>query len=305
MNCQALFIFCIICIVFIENPNTVYMHKYFKIICPLLCVSLFFSCSAKNQAENNFNAYLPPSFEDYFDNYALPIESKSNTETDVWDVSDIDISYIDSAKKLIAFTFDDSPAKYMENILVAFASFNEQNPDCRATATFFINGGMIFEESYPLLHTAHILGFELGNHTHSHFDLTTLNTGELQAEIRRTDELLSKVDGKNRHLLRPPFGRINEEIKTSLQTPIINWTIDTLDWTGVTEQEIFDSVFNARFSGAIVLMHDGPTATVQALKKLLPALKEDGYQVVSVSALAKAHGCILRNGKEYIRARKQ
>ncbi|MBQ8406240.1 MAG: hypothetical protein IJX09_06275 [Clostridia bacterium] len=52
-------------------------------------------------------------------------------------------------------------------------------------------------------------------------------------------------------------------------------------------------------------MHDGYKHTVDALKRLLPDLKADGYQVVSVSQLAKAHGCTLRRGSTYIRARKQ
>lgn len=290
---------------FIEKINTVYMQKIFKVLSYLLGVSILSGCSAATQPKTNFNAYMPPSFDEYFDDYVLPLETKPAQNDNVWDVSDIDVSYVDTSKKLISFTFDDGPAKCMENILVAFAAFNEQNPDCRATATFFINGGMIFEETYPLLYTANALGFELGNHTHSHLDLTTLNQEVLQAEIRQTDELLARIDGKERHLLRPPFGRINEDIKAYLQTPVINWTIDTLDWTGVTEDEIYTSVFNARFPGAIVLMHDGPLATIDAIKRLLNDLKTDGYQVVSVSALAKAHGCLLRNGKEYIRLRKQ
>jgi peptidoglycan/xylan/chitin deacetylase (PgdA/CDA1 family) len=226
-------------------------------------------------------------------------------ETDIWDQTDLDISYIDTNRKLIAFTFDDGPSKTMENILAVFADYNERTPDCIATATFFLNGMHITEETLPLLHTALILGCELGNHAQHHLDITSLTMEEAQMEVAATDTLISKVDGRPLHLFRPPFGRISEELKTQFQVPIINWTIDTLDWTGASEDAIYDSVFNARFSGAIVLMHDGYFATVNALKRLLPALKEDGYQVVSVSAMAKAHGCILRNGKEYIRARKQ
>jgi polysaccharide deacetylase 2 family uncharacterized protein YibQ len=52
-------------------------------------------------------------------------------------------------------------------------------------------------------------------------------------------------------------------------------------------------------------MHDGYYNTVNALKRLLPDLKADGYQVVNVSALSKANHCTLKSGKEYIRARKQ
>ena len=86
---------------------------------------------------------------------------------------------------------------------------------------------------------------------------------------------------------------------------MIDWTIDTLDWTGVSEEDIYNSVFNYKFPGAIVLMHDGYNNTVSALKRLLPDLKAAGYQVVSVSKMAKAHHCTLQAGKVYIRARKQ
>ena len=45
--------------------------------------------------------------------------------------------------------------------------------------------------------------------------------------------------------------------------------------------------------------------TKPKVNSIIADLKKDGYQVVSVSTLAKAHGCTLRNGSEYIRARKQ
>ena len=186
-----------------------------------------------------------------------------------------------------------------------FAAYNESNPDCKATATIFFNSGLVDESSTHHLLTAHILGMELGNHTHSHLDLTTLSPAELKSEIDKTDELLSRIDGKPRHLFRAPYGRIDEEVKAQVETPIIDWTIDTLDWTNASEDEIYERVWNNRFSGGIVLMHDGYPHTVYALKRLLPDLKADGYQVVSVSAMAKAHGCALRRGGVYIRARKQ
>ena len=282
------------------------MHRVFKSCTCLLCLTLLSGCNAKLTRKKDFNAYLPPSYSEFEVSEKIhPIEENFQNNDEKWDVSDVDISYVDANKKLISFTFDDGPSKTMENILAVFADYNEQNPDCIATATFFLNGGYITEEALPLLHTACMLGCELGNHTHRHLNLTALTIEDAQAEIQATDELLARIDGKALHLLRPPFGMIDKTLKAELNTPVINWTIDTLDWTGVSAEEIYNAVFNARFSGAIVLMHDGYQATVDALKRLLPDLKADGYQVVSVSALAKAHGCTLYNKKEYIRARKQ
>ena len=278
-----------------------YLSLFFGVIFFSLSLT---SCQTTKKTKKNFDAYLPHVFEDYFSDY-IPLKEVQTIDDSVWDVSNVDISYVDKNRKLIAFTFDDSPSKTLENILAAFTSFNESNPDCRATATVFYNGSLIDETSLHLLHTSYILGFELGNHTHSHFDLTTLSESELTAEINQTDEILSQVDGKKRHLLRAPFGRVNEDIKTKVNVPLIDWTIDTLDWTGASADDVYNRVWKGKFSGAIVLMHDGYPHTVDALKRLLPDLKADGYQVVSVSAMAKAHGCTLKNGKVYIRARKQ
>ena len=278
------------------------------------CIAVLFTVVAFFSACNHSND------DGFFSspNHVAPIEQPQESELpqpplsdlppvdpDIWDTANTDISHIAPARKLIAFTFDDSPSRTLENIFAVFAAFNEENPDCKASATFFFNGGLFDSDTPQLLYAACALGFELGNHTQSHADLTKLSKEELQSEIDQTDELLKQADGKPRHLLRAPFGKTNALVKELSSTPIIDWTIDTLDWTGVCAEEIYQSVYYQRFSGAIVLMHDGYQNTVDALKRLLPDLKADGYQVVTVSQLAKAHGCTLRRGKTYIRARKQ
>lgn len=233
--------------------------------------------------------------------------NKKNEPIDspVWNLSDVDISYVDVNRKLIAFTFDDAPTQGLERIAAVFAAYNEGYPHCPASATIFCNGCRLDGQSHHLLRTCLALGMELGNHTFSHSDLTTLSEAELQAEIDDTDKALQQIDGKPRHLLRAPFGKANNYVKNHAPTPLIDWSIDTNDWQGVSAQAIYDEVFNNKFSGAIVLMHDGYLHTVTALKRLLPDLEKAGYQVVSVSQLAKAHHCNLLRGGVYIRARNQ
>ncbi|MBQ8685457.1 MAG: polysaccharide deacetylase family protein [Clostridia bacterium] len=222
----------------------------------------------------------------------------------VWDTSHLDISHIDRTRKLIAFTFDDAPKGSLENILAVFAAFNESNPDCKASATLFCNGNLIDNDSAHSLQTALALGLELGNHGYSHLDMTKLTAEEVRAEIDDTDELLARVDGKEKHLFRAPYGRVDEAVKATVSVPVLDWTIDTLDWTGASAEDIYQTVFSQKLSGSIVLMHDGYPHTVDALKRLLPDLKAEGYQAVSVSQLSKAHACPLKKGSVYIRARK-
>lgn len=280
----------------------------FKLVPATLILTLSCCNAAPNSGENKeslFGSFFDmPAVEENDASSSLKDTDPSVAPSPFWDVGDVDISEIDVRRKLISFTFDDSPSRTLENIYAVFASFNEENPDCKASATVFFNGYRFDGQTPHLLYTAGVLGFELGNHTFAHRDLTTLSPEEIAAEIDKTDELLKRADGKERHLFRAPFGKLDESVKACVKTPIIDWTIDTLDWMGKSEQDIYDSVFLQKFSGAIVLMHDGYGNTVSALKRLLPDLKADGYQVVSVSKMIKAHGCNFERGKVYIRARK-
>ena len=205
------------------------------------------SCGAKLPIQGVESEYTPPIS-------SAPLDSATSP---FWDTSGVDVSYISKTRKLIAFTFDDAPSRYLENLLAVFAAFNETNPDCVATATIFYNSVKFSSDTPTLLQETLSLGFELGNHTHSHFDLTTLNEKELQAEIDKADALLERADGKKRHLLRAPFGRTNDLVKATAKTPLIDWTIDTRDWTGASVDEIYNRVISNLFDGAIVLMHDG------------------------------------------------
>ena len=231
----------------------------------------------------------------------ISVEEKPDN---VWDVSDIDLSTVNSQKKLLSFTFDDSVGKTLESLLAVFASFNESHPDAPAYATVFCNGIYLGNDNLHTLTAASAMGWEIGNHAFSHTDLTTLSLEAQIEEIRQTDKILQKVDGKKTHLFRAPYGRIKKESRAALQVPVISWNVDTLDWAKKTTEEIYQTVMWKSYEGSIVLMHDGPVNTVEAVKRLLPDLYDAGFQVVSVSMLAKAHNCTLKNGSEYIRLRK-
>ena len=211
----------------------------------------------------------------------------------------------DPYPKKLALTFDDSPNKTLQGIISAFTDFNKLHPDCPASATLFCSGHRITKKSVQSLQIAYAAGFEMGNHGFSHRELTYLSYPEIEKEIFRVDKLLQPIDGKQTHLFRAPYGSVNDDVKKAVLSPIIDWSVDTKDWTGVSVGEIVDCVLKGARDGAIILMHDGFENTVLAVKKLLPLLKEQGYQVVTVSYLAEYNGCNLQVGGVYTRARKQ
>lgn len=274
--------------------------KYFSVF---LLVFTFAACSGATQIQTPQQTVSEESSDDS-PVAPAPVPKTEPINRDAWDLSDVSLSEVDKTRKLIALTFDDAPSRTMENLLATFAAYNEANPDCKAFATFFFNGYLFDNATVHLLNGALALGMELGNHTYSHLDLTALTPEKIQWEIDETDKLLQKADRKERHLLRAPFGKINQNVRAVAQAPLLDWNIDTLDWAGKSAEEIFETAFSAKADGSIVLMHDGYFPTVDALKRLLPALKAAGYQAVSISQLAKAHDCVLENGKVYIRARK-
>ena len=252
-----------------------------------------------------FENTSPKAAAQNFPSSSATLQSKPTQSSSFWDVSDIDLSFVSQKRKLIALTFDDAPTSTLDPILKVFLDFNVSHSDAPASATVFCNGKNIKPSTQASLQTAFTIGFELGNHTQHHYNLVCLSPAEIQAEIQQTDAALKRFDGKSTHLLRTPYGNLNDAIREAASTPIISWFIDTLDWTGRSADEIYQAVWESKFSGCIVLMHDGYPNTVDALARLLPDLYEDGYQAVTVSQMAKAHNCPLKIGSVYIRARKK
>ena len=264
------------------------LKKFFA--ATLLPCFLISGCAATPKSKNE-----PPS----------PPSQEQPVDEGVWQTNDVDIASIDPNKKLVALTFDDAPSSLLDGLLDVFISFNQAHPDCPASCTLFCNGIHLSPRKKESLLTAFTLGLELGNHAFSHRDLTTLSTEKIREEIRLVDEFLKEIDGKPRHLFRAPYGRLDERVLEIVQTPGVDWYIDTKDWAIRSAERLVDAVFSRLQDGAIILMHDGYESTVQGVKNLLPLLNAAGYQAVSVSQMAKAHGCHLKTGKVYTRARKQ
>ena len=81
---------------------------------------------------------------------------------------------------------------------------------------------------------------------------------------------------------------------------MILWSIDTLDWKTRNAQSSIDTVMNDVQDGDVILMHDIHTESIDAALVLIPKLEEAGYQLVTVSEMAKAKGVALQNGEKYV-----
>ncbi|AGB26859.1 putative xylanase/chitin deacetylase (plasmid) [Mycobacterium sp. JS623] len=127
---------------------------------------------------------------------------------------------------LLAITVDDGVNTDVVRLYIEFA---------RRTGlrmTFFVNGTYrSWTDNAALLRPLVDSGqIQLGNHTFTHPDLTTLTPAHIADEIRRNDAFLTKTYGVDaRPYLRPPFGR--HDAKTRAVAADLGYTITTM-WSG-------------------------------------------------------------------------
>lgn len=194
-------------------------------------------------------------------------------------------------KKYAALTFDDGPSSFTDRLLDCL----EKN---HAKATFFLVGEEVeyFSDEIKRMED---LGCELGNHTYSHTDLTSLSPEDMTAEIAATDNLLLNLTGHGATVVRPPYGSVNDAVKATIGTPMILWSIDTEDWQIQDSQKIADTALSQTEDGSIILMHDIFSTSVDAAEILIPELIRRGYELVTIHELAEIRGIDLRTGITY------
>ena len=197
--------------------------------------------------------------------------------------------------KLVAFTFDDGPSKYTLDIVNILEEYN-------ASATFFEVGYNI--KTHPeITKEVSDRGFEVANHTTDHSKLTKLTEAKYLSKINDNNALFKELTGKDMPYLRPPYGSYNDKIKASAGVPIVTWSLDTRDWESRNKDKVIEMVINNIKEGDIILFHDLYESTRDAVKELMPLLKEQGYQAVSVGELFKSKGITLEAGTSYRHAR--
>ena len=186
-----------------------------------------------------------------------------------------------AAKKSIALTFDDGPSSFTNRLLDCLEKNN-------AKATFFMTGTEI--ASFPdEVKRMKKLGCELGNHTYDHTELTTLSFDEISSEVDKVNEQLINLTGEGASVVRPPYGSVNDTVKSAINLPLILWSIDTLDWKTLNAESTVEEVMNNVKDGSVILMHDIFSTSVDAAEILIPQLIEKGYQLVTVHELAALH----------------
>lgn len=187
---------------------------------------------------------------------------------------------LNTKEKVVALTFDDGP-KPEESI--ALLNLLDQYG---IRATFFITGRES-EANPDLLKRINDSEHDIGNHSFSHRNLTTLSDQDVENELKKTNDIVYKITGKTIRFFRPPGGKINNKVskivaKTNLQTILYN--VNTVDYTGGEKQSPSVQTLLASIKpGSILLLHNGGPQTLKNLPALLEGLKEKNYRCVRLS----------------------
>ncbi len=222
--------------------------------------------------------------QDKLNIYEIPLNSfKLNIKVtnDVEEVKTSEVSktnkVIDPKLPVVALTFDDGPSKYTKDIINTLKANN-------VNATFFVLGNKV--EIYKDIISESIKnGNEIGNHSYNHKWLSKLSTNELLDQINKTQDILKSTVNYTPTCFRPTYGSVNNRIRKNIDLSITLWTVDTKDWKIKNADRIVEKALKNIEDGDIILMHDIFERSSEALKKLIPKLKEQGYQFVTISEL--------------------
>lgn len=190
-------------------------------------------------------------------------------------------------RKMLCLTFDDGPGEYTDELLDCLEENN-------AHATFFMLGQNV--EQYPD-QVKHVLeaGCEIGSHSYDHTDLLTLDLDSVKKQFEDTDNALIQACGQAATVARAPYGDWSEDIVETVGKPFFTWSVDSRDWDYKDAEKDYNAVMSGDLTdGSIILMHDIHQPTVEAAKRIIPALIEQGYKLVTVSEMAEAKGVTLQ-----------
>lgn len=204
-----------------------------------------------------------------------------------------DGSYDPSKKRpMIALTFDDGPGEYTETLLDTVEKYNIH-------VTFFMLGQNV-EGRESTIQRMLKLGCEIGNHTWDHPEQTlpNMDLDSVMQEFQKTDDALVKACGQAPTVCRAPYGAITDEQISAVGKPFFMWSTDSLDWKLMDADADYNQIMNdsSLGDGSVILMHDIHEPSVKcATEKLIPALIDQGYKLVTVSELAEAKDVTLQS----------
>ena len=205
-----------------------------------------------------------------------------------------------AGSRLIAFTFDDGPSPHTAGLLDGLKARG-------AHATFFmtgVNGGSGIVNQSAVLTRMRDEGHQLANHTYSHIvPFNAQSASTISSQVSRVEQLLFQhMGGSYTDMVRTPGGALSITVQNNVPAPIINWSVDTLDWKYRNADTVYNNIISGARDGAIVLLHDLYLTSIQGALRAIDTLQAQGYECVTVAELLRRRGITPVNGRSYTSA---
>lgn len=187
-------------------------------------------------------------------------------------------------KKQIALTFDDGPHPHYTPIILDILEEYDVH------ATFFMIGENV-RYYHDVAEAVLAAGHEIGNHTYSHARLDRLSGEDVAEQISACEDEIASLQEYRPRFFRPPEGHLSDmvqRVSRDCDYRLVLWDVDTRDWAHTPPEQICQKVLEDVKPGDIILMHDfigHNSPTPEALRKLIPALLERGFELVTVGEL--------------------
>lgn len=190
-------------------------------------------------------------------------------------------------KKEIALTFDDGPDTRYTPLLLDLLYKNG------VKATFFLVTDKVLKNK-DIFNRIINEGHTVGLHSLYHRSAWLSFPWHVYYDFRKSLELFDNI-GFNIKLFRPPWGTFNlltQHYADMHGLKTILWTFNTNDWSPVIPiRDIKHKLLKNIKPGSIILFHDSskvkgvPDKTIAVLAEIIPCLKEDGYEFVTLDKI--------------------
>lgn len=193
----------------------------------------------------------------------------------------VPIYSVQTDEKRVAISFDAAwGADKTQGIIDILNEYNTR-------ATFFLVG--FWTDKYEdMVRAIDNNGLEIGTHSNTHPDMTKLSAESIKNELETSISLIKNITGKDVTLFRAPYGAYNNTLldtASNLGLTTIQWDVDTLDWKGLSGEEICARVLKYVKNGSIILCHNNSDHILEALPLILDRLQKQGYAIGAVGDL--------------------
>ena len=107
-------------------------------------------------------------------------------------------------------------------------------------------------------------------------------------DMKKCNDLIEKIAGRKVKYYRGAYGEYSNEVicaAKELGMQVIQWDVDTLDYTEKTPKEMCERIHNKIRNGSIILMHNDTKYTASGLQDIIDCITRKGYKIVSLEDL--------------------